>query len=225
MAISISDSLANATKSINEHLRNDYVLNDFLKVIADFSVQVKNNYEVSFPAFPDIKFFATSISLPLTQRNFTELYFHGRKIDVPLTYDNEHVVNMTFLNDGHGYMYKVLRNLLVHDYTYDAYSYIGSFINSITRGDMYVKCYTGHEKFSGQLVILKSVRLETISGLSFGNSESDLSTFDVQLRCADVEFLPGVQQADYNIETASTGKTDNRLDVRTQLLLQRAMSQ
>ena len=61
---------------------------------------MKNNFEVVFSGLPDVTFFIREISVPSIKQNMAELYYNGRKIEIPINYDYNHEFTITVLNDG-----------------------------------------------------------------------------------------------------------------------------
>ena len=49
------------------------------------------------------------------QQNFAELYYNGRKIEVPINYDFSHEFSMTVLNDAQGFIYSTLVDFVMSD--------------------------------------------------------------------------------------------------------------
>ena len=116
------------------------------------------------------------------QQNFAELYYNGRKVEVPINYDFSHEFSMTVLNDAQGYLYTAVSEFLMSDAT-----------NSMAKSGytMTIKCLTGDDKYKGMLLTLQHVRIESVSGLQFGYSDNDISTFEVNCKLISWSATPG----------------------------------
>lgn len=125
-----------------------------------------------------------SIDFGGLRQNMASLYYDGRELDVPINHEYEHSGSMTVLNDAQGYIYSAVTNFLLSDST-----------NVLANSGytMIIKCLTGGEKKSwkGSTITLRGVRFETVSGLSFGYSNNDISTFTLQFKYIDFSFTPG----------------------------------
>ena len=175
-------NLLGAVNGVMTALSKEKSLKAFLDNINSFGVQVKNNFEVTFSGLPDTTFFITSINLPQVQQNFAELYYNGRKVEVPINYDFSHEFSMTVLNDAQGYLYTAVSEFLMSDAT-----------NSMAKSGytMTIKCLTGDYKYKGMLLTLQHVRIESVSGLQFGYSDNDISTFEVNCKLINWSATPG----------------------------------
>lgn len=175
-------NLLGAVNGVMTALSKEKSLKAFLDNINSFGVQVKNNFEVTFSGLPDTTFFITSINLPQVQQNFAELYYNGRKVEVPINYDFSHEFSMTVLNDAQGYLYTAVSEFLMSDAT-----------NSMAKSGytMTIKCLTGDDKYKGMLLTLQHVRIESVSGLQFGYSDNDISTFEVNCKLINWSATPG----------------------------------
>lgn len=154
----------------------------FLDQVGKLGVQVKNNFEVNFSAFKDFSFYIQSIDLPGVRQNFTEIYYDGRKIDIPINHEYEHEFNMTVLNDAQGSIYSMITNFIVTD---------SSNILANSGYTMSIKGLTGDPKYAGCLITCRGVRFETVSGLSFGYSDNDVQTFTISGKMIDFTHTPG----------------------------------
>lgn len=67
---------------------------------------------------------------------------------------------------------------------------------------MTVKALTGDSKYKGMLFTLKNVRIKSISGLSFGQSKNEVSTFDVNCLLNSWTATPGALGAAASIGAA-----------------------
>ena len=113
----------------------------------------------------------------------TQLYYDGRELDVPINHEYEHSGNMSILNDAQGYIYSAFVEFLMSDST-----------NVLANSGytMVVKCLTGDEKnWKGAVITLNGVRFTSVSGLQFGYSNNDISTFSAQFKYIDFSFTPG----------------------------------
>lgn len=103
---------------------------------------------------------------------------------MPINHEYEHAGNMTVLNDAQGYIYSAMT------------AFIMSTSSNVLANSGYtlvIKCLTGGEKKSwkGAVVTLRGVRFESVSGLTFGYSNGDISTFTAQFKYIDFTFTPG----------------------------------
>lgn len=112
------------------------------------------------------------------------LYYDGRELDVPINHEYEHSGNMTVLNDAQGYIYSAVTSFLMSDSTN---------VMANSGYTMVIKCLTGGGKKSwkGAVITLRGVRFETVSGLSFGYGNNDISTFTIAFKYIDFSFTPG----------------------------------
>lgn len=177
-------NLLGAAANITSSFSKEKNLKQFLKNIDKFGVQVANNFEVNFSGLQDATFFVQSIDFGGLRQNMASLYYDGRELDVPINHEYEHSGSMTVLNDAQGYIYSAVTNFLLSDST-----------NVLANSGytMIIKCLTGGEKKSwkGSTITLRGVRFETVSGLSFGYSNNDISTFTLQFKYIDFSFTPG----------------------------------
>lgn len=154
----------------------------FLSTLNKFGLQVKNNFEVNFSGLQDITFFISTIELPGMKQNFTELYYNGRRVDIPINHEYEHEFSMTVLNDAQGYIYSAITNFIVSD---------SSNVLANSGYTMTVKGLTGDHNYSGSLMTCRGVRFETVSGLSFGQSDNEIQTFTLTGKLIDFSYTPG----------------------------------
>ena len=56
---------------------------------------------------------------------------------------------------------------------------------------MVVKADNGNEDWAGMLLTLRGVRIESVDGLSFGQSDNDMSTFTISGKVVDFSATPG----------------------------------
>lgn len=161
---------------------NEYGVKSFLQTLNKFGVQVKNNFQVNFSGLSDVTFFIQSIDLPGLKQNFTEVYYNGRKVDIPINHEYEHEFSMTVLNDAQGYIYSALTNFIVTD---------SSNVLANSGYTMTIKGLTGDTKYSGSLMTCRGVRFESVSGLSFGQQDNELQTFTISGKLIDFSYTPG----------------------------------
>lgn len=187
-------NLLGAASSLTTAFSGSKTVKSFLETVNSFGIQVKNNFEVNFSGLTDITFFVTSINVPQMQQNFTEIYYNGRKVDVPINYDYTHEFTMTVLNDAQGYIYSVIQNFLMSEAT-----------NTMAQNGytMTIKALTGDSNYKGTLLTLKNVRFESISGQSYGYSDNDISTFDLNCRLLEYTATPGALGTVANIAAAA----------------------
>lgn len=176
------DNLLGAVTQITTLNSNDSSLKNFLHTINKYGIQVKNNFEVNFSGLQDITFFIQSIDLPGIKQNFTEIYYDGKKIDIPINHEYEHEFSMTVLNDAQGYIYSTLTTFIVSDAS-----------NVFVKGGytMTIKGLTGDKKYDGSLITCRGIRFETISGLSFGQSDNEIQTFTITGKMIDFTYTQG----------------------------------
>lgn len=162
-------------------------LKAFLSTASKFGIQVKNNFEVNFSGIEDATFFIQTIDIPGMHQNYTTLMYDGRQVDVPINHEFDHAFSMTVLNDAQGYIYAAITNFIATDAT-----------NRLANSGytMTVKALTGDkgglgDKWEGSLVTMRGVRLENVSGLSFGYDDNSLQTFTVSGKLIDFTVTPG----------------------------------
>lgn len=175
-------NLLGAAASLTTALSKPKTVKGFLDIVDNFGIQVKNNFEVNFSGLTDITFFVSNISVPEFRQNYSEIYYNGRKVDIPINYDYSHEFSMTVLNDAQGYIYAAIHNFLMSEATN---------VMAQTGYTMTIKALTGDEKYKGTLLTLKNVRFDSVSGLSFGYSDNDVQTFELACKLLDYSVTPG----------------------------------
>ena len=160
----------------------EYGVKKFLKTIDKFGVQVKNNFEVNFSGLQDVTFFIQNIDIPGVRQNFTEVSYDGRKVFIPINHEFDHDFSMTVLNDAQGYIYAAITNFIVTD----ASNHLANSGYTMT-----IKGLTGDKKYAGSLITCRGVRFESVSGLSFGQSDNDIQTFTINGKIIDFTYTPG----------------------------------
>ena len=176
-------NLLGAAANLTTALSGERSLYSFLQTVNDFGVQVKNNFEVNFSGLQDATFFIQAIDVPGMHQNMTQLHYNGRAVDVPINHEYDHGFSMTVFNDAQGFIYSAISNFIASDAT-----------NRMANGGytMTIKALTGDDAhYSGALVTLRGVRLETLSGLSWGYEDNGLQTFTVQGKLIDFTYTPG----------------------------------
>ncbi len=181
MALGVGN-LAGAVNGVMTAIQKEQSVKSFLDVINDFGVQVSNNFEVMFSGLADTTFFITDISLPDIQTNFAEIYYDGRKVEIPINYEYGHDFSMTVINDAQGYIYTALQQFLISE---------SNNVWADSGYTMTVKALTGDSKYKGMLLTLKNVRLKSLSGLSFGQSKNEVSTFEANCLLNSWTATPG----------------------------------
>ena len=181
MALAVGNLLG-AVNGVMTALSKEKSLKSYLDSINSFGIQVKNNFEVTFSGLTETTFFVTSINLPDVTQNYAELFYNGRKVEVPINFDFAHEFSMTVLNDAQGYIYSAVTNFLMSDAA-----------NSMAKSGytMTIKALTGDDKYKGMLLTLQHVRIESASGLSFGYADNDISTFELNCRLVTWSATPG----------------------------------
>ena len=175
-------NILGAATGISTALSKEKGLRTFLDNVNTFGIQVANNFEVNFSGLADITFYITEMSVPAVQTNFAELYYNGRKVDIPINYDYSHEFTITVLNDAQGYIYSAIQNFLMAE----AANVLAK--NGYT---MTIKALTGDKHYKGTLFTLNNVRIETLDGVSFGYANNDVQTFEVGCRLIDYTATPG----------------------------------
>ena len=102
-------NLAGAVNGVMTAITKEQSVKSYLDIINSFGIQVRNNFEVMFSGLVDTTFFITDINLPDITANYAEVYYDGRKVEVPINYDYTHEFSMTVLNDAQGYIYSALQ--------------------------------------------------------------------------------------------------------------------
>lgn len=164
-------------------------LKNFLKTIDKFGVQVTNNFEVNFSALDDITFFVQSINIPSQEITVSEISYNGRKIEVPVFYDQMREINVTVINDGNGYIFSSLTNICMTDINSDKVD-TGNIIT--------IKALTGDKNYKGTLYKFFGVRLTSVDSLEYNYEGGDKSTFNITFKCNY-----------FTVTTGSLGKTSN----------------
>lgn len=183
-------NLLGAITNITTAVGEEKGIKSFLHKINGVGIQVANNFEVNFSGLEEATFFIQSIELPGLHQNFTELYYDGRKVDIPINHEYDHEFSMTVLNDASGYIYSALTNFIVSDAT-----------NVLANSGytMTIKALTGDSKYSGSMITLNGVRIVSISGLSFGYDQNDIQKFTIQGKLIDFSVTPGALGTASNI--------------------------
>jgi hypothetical protein len=89
---------------------------------------------------------------------------------------------MTVLNDAQGYIYSALTNFIVNDSS-----------NALANSGytMTIKGLTGDRRYSGSLMTCRGVRFESVTGLSFGQTDNEIQTFTVSGKLIDFSYTAG----------------------------------
>ena len=191
-------NLLGAVTNLTTSLSEEKGVKSFLHKINSVGIQVKNNFEVNFSGIEQATFFIQGIDLPGLHQNFTELYYDGRKVDIPINHEYDHDFSMTVLNDAQGYIYSTLTNFIVSDSTN---------ILANSGYTMTIKALTGDSNYAGTMITLNGVRIDNISGLSFGYDQNDIQTFTITGKLIDFTVTPGALGTAANI----FGTIDNLL--------------
>lgn len=174
--------LLNTITHITSLVEDTKSLKSFLQKVDSYGILVTNNFEVNFSGLPSVEFFISNITMPGLNQTFTELNYNGRSTFVPVVYDFDHTFNMTFINDASGVIYSALVNFLMSEAS-----------NTLANSGytMIIKQLSGDDKYSGLQITLNGVIFEKVSGLTFGYSDANISTFEVTLRCIDFNVSTG----------------------------------
>ena len=170
---------ANVTAALQDDQKS---LKSFLTTVNDFGVQVKNNFEVNFSGLEDITFFVHSIQLPGLHQNFTQIYYDGNRVDIPINHEYDHEFSLVVLNDAQGYIYSALTEFLANT---------SSNVLANSGYTMVLKAQNGNDKYPGMTITLNGVRIEQVEGLSFGQNDNDVQTFNVSGKLIDFSVTPG----------------------------------
>lgn len=177
-------NLLGAVTQATTALSKERGVKSFMDTINKFGIQVKNNFEVNFSGLQNLTFFIQSIDVSGgMKQNFTQLHYDGRLVDIPINNEYEHGFTCTILNDAQGYIYAALTNFIMTSATN---------IMANSGYTMTIKALTGDEDhYAGALMTLRGVRLETVSGLSWGQNDNAIQTFSVSGKFIDFTYTPG----------------------------------
>lgn len=149
----------------------------FINMISKYGTLMNANFEVSFSGIRDITFFVQSITLPQVKRHFSTVMHEGQSVEVPQVIEYEHDFNMTFINDGKGYLYSTITNFLL---TVEGDSLIDSGYT------MTVRILGDGKNTEGLTFQLEGVRFKSITGLQHTASDNSVSTFSVA--CSAIRY-------------------------------------
>ena len=161
-----------ADKNINS-------ISDYLNTVGQLGVQVKNDYTVEFSDLEGINFYCTSISLPNIKHNTTEIAFNGFNIAIPTIIEYVREFTMTFINDAHGFFYSKLSEMVVNN---------ASAQKVRTNSTITVTQQCGSSPDVTKIK-LYGVRIQSVSPLSFGQDDNNISTFDVTGNLVNFKIL------------------------------------
>lgn len=178
----IVDAVAKVKSAITQKPEGTYGLKDFLQNIDSMGVVIKCRYEITFTGIDNITFFVTNINTPAIAQNFTDVYYEGKKVEIPINYEYNHSFNMTLLCDGEGVIYSTIKNLLMSPEG-------GSMINS--GYTMTVRALGDGDNNDGMQIIMNGVRFRNISGLDFSSFDNSLGTFNLDCSVVDYSVFPG----------------------------------
>ena len=175
-------NLLGAASQATTALSKERGVKQFINIINKFGIQVQNNFEVNFSGLADTTFFVQSIDIPQTKQNFTQLHYNGQLVEIPINYDWDHDFSMTILNDAQGYIYSAIVNFIM-------YTASERMVNP--GYTMTIKALTGDNKYSGALITMRGVRLQSVGGLSWAQDSNSIQTFQVQGKLIDFTYTPG----------------------------------
>lgn len=196
-----TDEFAGVSKNANDST-GKRPLRAFLNHINKFGVQVQNNFEVEFEGLEGLTLFVQSFELPGSKQNTCEIFYDGIKLTLPVNYESEHEFSMTIINDAQGFIYSAIKSYI----EYDAFNHYSS-----SQKRMVIKALTGqinstpvlrkHETYlkgdmsldvayQGSYIIAYGVRFNSISGLTYGQSNNEIQTFTVQGTLIEYSHLP-----------------------------------
>jgi hypothetical protein len=101
-------NLLGAVNGVMTALSKEKSLKAYIDIVDSFGIQVQNNFEMVFSGIPDVTFFVVDIELPSVQQNMADIFYNGRKIEIPINYDYGHEITLTILNDAQGYLYSAV---------------------------------------------------------------------------------------------------------------------
>lgn len=180
------DRLFGAVTNLQTAYAEEKPVNKFIQMVDEFGIQVRNNFEVNFSGIEEATFFIQSIDIPGMRQNMTQLHFNGRAVDVPICHEYEHGFSMTVLNDAQGYIYSAIVNFIASDAT-------NTMMNS--GYTMTIRAMTGDPKnYPGSVITLNGCRLESVSGLQYGQDSNQIQTFQVNGKMIDFTNTPGKLQ-------------------------------
>ncbi len=189
-----NDSFARVSDNANDSTGRRSLVS-FLNNVDKFGIQTRCNFEVEFSAFDGITFFVQSIEFPGSKQNTCDVFYDGIKITIPVIYDNEHEFSMTIINDMQGYIYTALKSYI----EIDSYNR-----NTLPSNTLTIHCLTGQISgsktrligdknviaYQGSIIKAKGVRFTAISGLSFGQSSTEIQTFTINGTFIEYVHMP-----------------------------------
>lgn len=170
-----------AANSIVAGFGDSQSLKNFLATMDSLGIQIDSRYEVVFSAIPQATFFITNLNTPSMKQNTTDVYFDGKRVEIPQNYEFDHDFSMTVINDASGFIYSALTNFVMGDLG-------AALVNS--GYTMTIKAI-GDNEHSGSTITLNGVRIKNVGGLSFKNSGGDIQTFEVACSAIDFSVAPG----------------------------------
>lgn len=175
MAISIGNALGALTQFQTGQAQpeGEKSLLDFLNKLDKYGVNVRARYEANFSGIKDITFFVTDVTTPDLRQNFGNVYFEGKGVEIPINIEYGHDMSLTLLNDAEGIMYSTIVNWMMNQ---DAGE---SIVNS--GYTMTIRSLGDGSTHKGLTLVLEGVRMKNISGLTFSSSDSNVSTFVLNL--------------------------------------------
>lgn len=175
MAISIGNALGAITQVQTGMANNsgEKTLLDFINKINKYGVSIRARYEVNFSGIEDLTFFVTDITMPDLRQNFGNVYYEGKSVEIPINIEYGHDMTLTLLNDGKGMIYSTIVNWLMNQ---DAGE---SMVNS--GYTMTIRSLGDGQNHNGMTIVLNGVRMKTISGLTFTSTDSNISTFSLNI--------------------------------------------
>ena len=174
-------NLLGAYTSLTTPRNSQQSLRSFISKIREYGVQIKSRYEVNFSGLTDINFFVQDITTPGKKLKYVTIPFDGRDVEIPSQYEFDHDFSLTVLNDASGYMYNAVN------------TYFATEASSLLANEGYTVTIKaiGDNVHPGAVITLKNVRFKSISGLSFGQGQNDVSTFQVNCSAVNWETTKG----------------------------------
>jgi hypothetical protein len=179
-------------------------LNEFLKGIDRYGVQIKSNFEAVFSGgeFKDFKFFCQGVSVPGIKTANGEVFFRGRSFQVPIVSEQEHEFQMTVINDASGMTFNQFRTAAINDYLRRLQKdENGNPVDGkpkhpqngrVLRGarNLTIKARSDFVNTSGMNIALYGVRINQVSNLDFSPTDNSMSIFTVNCYASYMDYAP-----------------------------------
>lgn len=177
--------LAGAANGLVTGFSANSSLKKFISTLDSLGVQITSRYEAIFSAIPQATFFITQLNTPGMKQNTTDLYYDGKRVQIPQNFEYEHEFSMTVINDSSGYIYSALTNLVMGE--------TGKFIMD-SGYTMSIRAI-GDNRHKGSTIMMNGVRILQVGGLSYANAGGEVQTFTMACSAVDFTVTPGAAQA------------------------------